>query len=170
MAMQHVSRAEEPAKASLLYDPKVRSIFFQVVLLLALIFGVWWIVDNTIENLRRSNISTGFGFLRGRAGFDISDSLIQYSSDSTYGRAILVGFWNTVHRGGRRHHHGDDSRLYHRRGEAVAELAVAENRDGLRRNLSQHSAAARHFLLVPGRAVGVCRRRATASSCRSVPI
>jgi general L-amino acid transport system permease protein len=96
MAVQHVSGAEEPAKASLIYDPRIRSIFFQVVLVLVLIFGVWWIVDNTIVNLRRSNISTGFGFLRGRAGFDISDSLIQYSSDSTYGRAILVGFWNTV--------------------------------------------------------------------------
>ena len=96
MAMQDVVRAQEPAKASLLYDPKVRSIFFQAVLILALVFGVWWIVDNTIENLRRSNISTGFAFLRGRAGFDISDSLIAYSSDSTYGRAILVGFWNTV--------------------------------------------------------------------------
>ena len=96
MALQHVERAQEPAKASLLYDPKVRSLFFQVVLILALIFGVWWIVDNTIENLRRSNISTGFAFLRGRAGFDISDSLIQYSSDSTYGRAILVGLLNTV--------------------------------------------------------------------------
>ena len=96
MAVQQVSGAQEPAKASLVYDPRVRSIFFQVVLVLVLVFGVWWIVDNTIENLRRSNISTGFGFLRGRAGFDISDSLIQYSSDSTYGRAILVGFWNTV--------------------------------------------------------------------------
>ena len=47
---------------------------FQVVLLALLALGVWWIVDNTIENLRRSNISTGFAFLRGRAGFDISDS------------------------------------------------------------------------------------------------
>ena len=45
MAVQHVSGAQEPAKASLLYDPKVSSIFFQVVLVLALIFGVWWIVD-----------------------------------------------------------------------------------------------------------------------------
>ncbi|MDQ2634913.1 MAG: amino acid ABC transporter permease [Pseudomonadota bacterium] len=94
--MQHASEAQEPAKASLLYDPKVRSIFFQVVLLLALIFGVWWIVDNTIENLRRSNISTGFDFLRGRAGFDIATTPIEYTSDSTYGRAIMVGFWNTI--------------------------------------------------------------------------
>jgi general L-amino acid transport system permease protein len=96
MAMQHVSRAQEPAKASLLYDPKVRSIFFQAVLLLLLIFGVWWIVDNTIDNLRRSNIPVGFSFLRSRAGFDISDTLIAYSSDSTYRRAIVVGLLNTV--------------------------------------------------------------------------
>ncbi len=95
MAVQDITRAQEP-KASLIYDPRFRSIFFQVLLIVLLVLGVWWIVDNTIDNLRRSNISTGFDFLRGRAGFDISDSLIAYSSDSTYGRAILVGFWNTI--------------------------------------------------------------------------
>ncbi len=96
MAAEDITRAQEPAKASLIYDPRVRGIFFQVLLVLAIVLGIWWIVDNTIANLQRSNISTGFGFLRGRAGFDISDSLIHYSSDSTYGRAIMVGFWNTL--------------------------------------------------------------------------
>lgn len=96
MATQNVIRAEQPAKASLIYDPKVRGIAFQVLLLALLALGVWWIVGNTIENLRRSNIPVGFGFLRGRAGFDISDRLVEYSSDSTYGRAIVVGLWNTA--------------------------------------------------------------------------
>ena len=95
MASQDVLHAE-PARASIFYDPKIRGIVFQVVLMALLAFGVWWIVDNTIENLRRSNISTGFGFLRGRAGFDISDRLVEYSSDSSYGRALLVGFLNTL--------------------------------------------------------------------------
>ena len=95
MASQDVLHAE-PARASIFYDPKIRGIVFQVVLIALLAFGVWWIVDNTIENLRRSNISTGFDFLRGRAGFDISDRLIEYSSDSSYGRALLVGFLNTL--------------------------------------------------------------------------
>jgi general L-amino acid transport system permease protein len=74
----------------------VRGLVFQVVLIAALVFGVWWIVGNTLENLQRSNISTGFDFLRGRAGFDISDRLIEYSSDSTYGRAIIIGLLNTL--------------------------------------------------------------------------
>lgn len=87
---------DTPGRASLIYDPRVRGIVFQLVLVALLALGVWWIVDNTIENLRRSNISTGFAFLRGRAGFDISDRLIEYSSDSSYGRALVVGVLNTV--------------------------------------------------------------------------
>jgi general L-amino acid transport system permease protein len=94
MAIQEAIR--QPPKASLIYDPKVRSIFFQVLIIALLVFGIWWIVGNTVENLRRSNITTGFAFLRGRAGFDISDTLISYSSDSTYGRALLVGLLNTA--------------------------------------------------------------------------
>jgi general L-amino acid transport system permease protein len=85
-----------PPRSSLIYDPRARSLVFQVVLVLLLVLGIWWIVDNTIENLRRSNISTGFAFLRGRAGFDISDRLIDYSSDSSYGRALIIGILNTA--------------------------------------------------------------------------
>lgn len=96
MASQEAIRANEPAKASIFYDPKVRGLVFQVVLILLLALGIWWIVDNTIENLRRSNISTGFAFLNGRAGFDISDRLIEYSSDSSYGDALIVGILNTL--------------------------------------------------------------------------
>lgn len=96
MATQDIVSVGQPAKASPLYDPKVRSFVFQVVLVLLLVAGIWWIVDNTIENIKRSNISTGFAFLRGRAGFDISDSLIEYTSDSTFFRALVVGVLNTL--------------------------------------------------------------------------
>lgn len=92
---QHVIR-DEPARVPLIYNPRVRGIVFQVLLVALLALGVWWIVDNTVENLRRSNISTGFAFLRGRAGFDISDRLIEYTSDSSFGRALLVGIANTL--------------------------------------------------------------------------
>lgn len=93
---QEVIREAAPARASLLYDPRVRGIVFQTVLVVLLVLGVWWIVENTIENLSRSHIATGFGFLKGRAGFDISNHLIDYSSDSSYGRALVVGMLNTA--------------------------------------------------------------------------
>ncbi|MBX3596031.1 MAG: amino acid ABC transporter permease [Rhizobiaceae bacterium] len=96
MATQEVLPAERSERVSLLHDPRARSIFFQVLIIAVLALGGWWIVDNTIENLRRSNIQTGFGFLNGRAGFDILTSLIPYSSDSTFGRAIVVGVLNTA--------------------------------------------------------------------------
>ena len=70
---------------------------FQVILLLlVLAFMAYEIVVNTIANLTSRNIASGFGFLSKTSGFDIIQSLIPYSSSSTYGRAILVGFYNTL--------------------------------------------------------------------------
>jgi general L-amino acid transport system permease protein len=87
---------QQNGRASVFYDPKIRGIFFQAVLFFALVAFVWWIADNTIANLRRAHIASGFGFLNGRAGFDVSDALIPYSSDSTMARALLVGLLNTL--------------------------------------------------------------------------
>lgn len=95
MASQEVLR-EEPSRGSFINDPKVRGVFFQAVVVILLVAGVWWIVHNVIENLQRLHIASGFGFLKNRAGFDISESAIAYSSDSTYGRAIVVGLINTI--------------------------------------------------------------------------
>ncbi|MCJ8518325.1 general L-amino acid transport system permease protein [Pseudorhizobium tarimense] len=82
--------------ASYIYDPKFRGLFFQALTLAIVLIVGWWIFDNTTENLRRANTASGYGFLSGRAGFDIGQTLIPYTSDSTYGRAILVGFLNTL--------------------------------------------------------------------------
>ena len=95
MASQEILR-EETSRGSLLNNPKVRGFVVQFVLVAALAFLVWWIVGNTVENLRRSNIASGFGFLTNRAGFDIGDSAIPYTSDSSYLRALVVGLINTV--------------------------------------------------------------------------
>ncbi|QWW69367.1 amino acid ABC transporter permease [Rhizobium sp. WYJ-E13] len=81
---------------SALYDPTIRGIFFQALTIILLVALVWSIAHNTAVNLARANIASGFGFLNGRAGFEVGQSLIQYSSDSTYGRALLVGLLNTL--------------------------------------------------------------------------
>ncbi len=96
MASQDSIRATEPARASFMNDPRVRGLVFQVVVVAVLAAGVWWIVGNTVENLRRANISSGFGFLSGRSGFDVAQSLIPFTADSTFGRALVVGFLNTL--------------------------------------------------------------------------
>src|SRR5690606_33970293 len=44
----------------------------------------------------RANIASGYGFLNARAGFDIAVTLIQYTSDSTFARALVVGIINTL--------------------------------------------------------------------------
>jgi general L-amino acid transport system permease protein len=95
MASQEILR-EDTSRGSFINDPTVRAIFFQAVVVIVLAVLVVWIVNNVIDNLARLHIASGFGFLNGRAGFDISDSAIAYTSDSTYGRAIIVGFINTV--------------------------------------------------------------------------
>jgi general L-amino acid transport system permease protein len=80
----------------LIYRPEVRQIAWQVALLVALAFGAYWVVNNVATNLRRHNIASGFEFLGRISGFDVAQSLIEYSNVSTYGRAFWVGLLNTL--------------------------------------------------------------------------
>lgn len=93
MAVDQVAPAARPP---FLYDPRVRAIFFQVLALGLVILGGAYLVNNTLSNLARQGIASGFGFLDTTAGFSISMSLIPYSEESTYGRVFLVGFLNTI--------------------------------------------------------------------------
>jgi general L-amino acid transport system permease protein len=86
----------EPPKVSLLYNPALRSYVYQIVTLVVIVAAVWYAWNNVVQNLARANMSAGFGFLNSRAGFDVAQSLIAYSSDSTYFRALQVGLINTL--------------------------------------------------------------------------
>ncbi|UPA25814.1 amino acid ABC transporter permease [Shinella oryzae] len=88
--------SSEPPKVSLLYNPALRSVLYQVVTLVVIVGAVWYAWNNVVQNLARANMSAGFGFLNSRAGFDIAQTLIAYSSDSTYFRALQVGLLNTL--------------------------------------------------------------------------
>lgn len=79
-----------------LYDPRLRGIASQIVVVLLIAWGLYEIVVNTQANLTKLNQNFGFDFLGKAAGFDLSTSLIFYSSSSTYGRALQVGFFNTA--------------------------------------------------------------------------
>lgn len=84
------------AEGSFFYRKEVRAVLYQVLLVLVLAVLAYEIVTNAAENLRRQNIASGFGFLRTTSGFDIAQTLIDYSNTSSYGRAFMVGLWNTV--------------------------------------------------------------------------
>jgi general L-amino acid transport system permease protein len=83
-------------RTSLIYNPVVRGIFYQVLVFLALGAFLIWIIRNTLDNLRAAGRSISFEFLNERAGFDIGQYLIPYSSDSTYIDALKVGLLNTL--------------------------------------------------------------------------
>ena len=85
-----------PARVPFYNDPKVRSIAYQVALCAIIAFLVWGAASNAIDNLKKANIASGFGFWNQTAGFDISQSMISYSNLSTYGRAFWVGLLNTL--------------------------------------------------------------------------
>ena len=77
-------------------DPRIRSLFFQFLLLAAIVALFWFAYDNTVANLKKRNIAQGFAFWDVEAGFDISQTLISYSAASSYGRAFWVGLLNTM--------------------------------------------------------------------------
>jgi len=92
-----LSAPSRPARVVFYNDPKIRSIAYQLFLCAVVAFLVYGAASNAIENLTRAHIASGFGFWNQTAGFDISQTLIEYSARaSTYGRAFWVGLLNTL--------------------------------------------------------------------------
>jgi general L-amino acid transport system permease protein len=81
---------------SLISNPRARGLFYQALLVGALVglIGAGW--RNAVVNMEARGIPMGFGFWDQTAGFAINQSLIEYSALSTYGRAFWVGLCNTL--------------------------------------------------------------------------
>lgn len=78
------------------YDPDKRSILYQIGAACLFLFVAWYLVSNTMINLERQSIATGFGFLNNEAAFEIGESLVEYSAADKYTKALWVGFLNTL--------------------------------------------------------------------------
>ena len=77
-------------------NAQYRALFFQV-LLVAMVAGVlWFIGSNTLQNLEKRGISTGFAFLSQKSGFGILQSLIPFTDADSFGRTFVVGLLNTL--------------------------------------------------------------------------
>jgi general L-amino acid transport system permease protein len=79
-----------------LFDEKVRSLFFQTLVIGIFAVIIYLVTKQTAYNLDKRGIGTGFGFLKIATGYDISISLIPYTSDDTHLRAYFVGLINTL--------------------------------------------------------------------------
>ncbi len=77
-------------------DERTRGIIWQIVVVAVLCLGVWFIIANMVDNLRRLGIPLGFDFLNAPAGFAISFSIIPTDLNSSIGRVILAGMINTL--------------------------------------------------------------------------
>ena len=83
-------------KVAFWYDPRKRSILYQVGVMAMVGLLGYYLISNTQANLERQAIATGFGFLDKEAAFEIGESLISYSAADRYARALFVGVLNTL--------------------------------------------------------------------------
>ena len=73
-----------------------RGIFWQALLLAVVLGTGWWLVDNAQRNMAARGLQFGFGFLGRTAGIPIGESIINYTPQDNYARALAVGITNTL--------------------------------------------------------------------------
>jgi general L-amino acid transport system permease protein len=84
------------SKSAIWNDARYRAVFFQILVLGSVLALAAFVVNNTLGNLERRGIASGFDFLWSTSGFGILMHLVDYSEESSYGRAFLVGLLNTL--------------------------------------------------------------------------
>jgi len=76
---------------------QIGNIALQLALIVVVGGLAYGAILNAAHNLAQAHIASGFGFWNNTAGFDISQTLIDYSaSTSTFGQAFWVGLLNTL--------------------------------------------------------------------------
>ncbi len=80
------------------HDERVRSIFYQLLIIAAVGCFIWFLSGNTSRNLEARGMHTGFRFLKVAAGFDSSFKLISNEAGvGTYSRIFVIGALNTIY-------------------------------------------------------------------------
>ena len=80
----------------LINDTRYRSLTFQAIAAILLALAIWYLGNNLAQNLRAAGLNISFSFLTDPAGYDINQRLIDYDSQSSHGRAAIVGILNTL--------------------------------------------------------------------------
>jgi general L-amino acid transport system permease protein len=96
MATETRAGLSRPPQPAFYNDPRVRSVVYQVVVVAVVVAAIAYLVHNTLTNLARLGVASGFGFLSRSAGFPIAQTAISYTEADTFARAFVVGFINTL--------------------------------------------------------------------------
>ena len=72
-----------------------RAVVVQILVIAAVFGSFGWLVSNLITNFAALNKNFGFDFLAQPAGYDINQTLIDYTNRSSHLRAAIVGLLNT---------------------------------------------------------------------------
>lgn len=80
----------------LIYDKRVREIFWQAVVLIGLLVATVIMVRNASQNMVKAGFASGFDFLWRTSGIDVPFVLTGYTSDSTILGLLWVGVVNTL--------------------------------------------------------------------------
>ncbi|GFE65145.1 amino acid ABC transporter permease [Litoreibacter roseus] len=87
----------ESFRFSMLFnDTRYRSLTFQFIALILLIVAMAYLGNNLLSNLAQAGLNISYDFLGAPAGYDINQRPIDYNSQSTHGRAAMVGLLNTL--------------------------------------------------------------------------
>ncbi|MGI9391476.1 MAG: amino acid ABC transporter permease [Boseongicola sp.] len=90
------SPSESFRLSMLLNDTRYRSLTFQFIALVAIIAFMAFVGGNLVRNLAEAGLNISYGFLGEPAGYDINQRPIEYNSQSSHGRAAVVGLLNTL--------------------------------------------------------------------------
>jgi general L-amino acid transport system permease protein len=80
----------------LLNDTRYRSYTFQAIALIVLIFAIGYLASNLMTNLAQAGLNISYEFLGNPSGYDINQTLVPYTSQSSHAQAALVGILNTL--------------------------------------------------------------------------
>lgn len=72
-----------------------RAVLIQILVIFAVFGSFGWLISNLVSNFAALNKNFGFDFLSQPAGYDINQTLIDYTNRSSHFRAALVGLLNT---------------------------------------------------------------------------
>ncbi|MBI3160424.1 MAG: ABC transporter permease subunit [Chloroflexi bacterium] len=77
-------------------DERYLNLLGQAIFAVVILAAGYYLYRNMEAGLRRQGTTLGFGFIQGTSGFDIAETLFEYSRSSTFWQAFQVGLLNTL--------------------------------------------------------------------------